>query len=163
MIIDAHHHLWKFSAAEYGWITPAMRRIRRSFLPPDLEKLMHHFGIEGTVAVQARQTLEETAWLLELSRAHSIIKGVVGWVPLTEGAAVKRHLDRFSGARKLRGVRHVIQDEPDPRYILRGDFNDGVRFQPSLRHSDLRKASACSHRIRRPAPQTGIRAGPHRQ
>ena len=66
MTIDAHHHLWKYSAAEYGWISPEMRAIRRDFLPEEMEKLMHHFGIEGTVAVQARQTLEETAWLLDL-------------------------------------------------------------------------------------------------
>jgi predicted TIM-barrel fold metal-dependent hydrolase len=69
MTIDAHHHLWKYNAAEYGWITPEQRVIRRDFLPEDLEPLMHHFGIEGTVAVQARQTLEETAWLLGLARA----------------------------------------------------------------------------------------------
>ena len=55
--------------------------------PEDLETLMHHFGIEGTVAVQARGTLEETAWLLGLADKHPLIRGVVGWVPLTEGAA----------------------------------------------------------------------------
>ena len=110
MMIDAHHHLWKYSAAAYGWISPEMRAIRRDFLPADLEKLMHYFGIEGTVAVQARQTLEETAWLLELARAHPLMRGVVGWVPLTEGAGVRRHLERFAGDRKLRGVRHVIHD-----------------------------------------------------
>ena len=135
MTIDAHHHLWKYSAAEYGWISPEMRAIRRDFLPEELEKLMHHFGIEGTVTVQARQTLEETAWLLELARKHAVMRGVVGWVPLTEGAGVKRHLERFAGDKKLRGVRHVIHDEADPRYILREDFNAGVR---SLRNFGLR-------------------------
>ena len=135
MKIDAHHHLWKYSAAEYGWISPEMRAIRRDFLPEDLEELMHHFGIEGTVAVQARQTLEETSWLLGLAEKHSLIRGVVGWVPLTEGASVKRHLERFAGNQKLRGVRHVIHDEADPRYILRDDFNAGVH---TLREFRLR-------------------------
>ncbi len=125
-MIDAHHHLWKYSAAEYGWITPQMAVIRRDFLPPQLEELMHHFGIEGTVAVQARQTLEETSWLLSLAEKHPLIRGVVGWVPLTDGAAVKRHLEKFCGEPRLRGVRHVVHDEPDPRYILRDDFNAGV-------------------------------------
>jgi L-fuconolactonase len=132
MLIDAHHHLWKYSAAEYGWITPQMRVIRRDFLPPQLEELMHHFGIEGTVAVQARQTLEETSWLLSLAEQHPLIHGVVGWVPLTEGAGVKPHLERFAANRRLRGVRHVIQDEPDPRYILRDDFNAGVAALPEF-------------------------------
>jgi len=134
-MIDAHHHLWKYSAEEYGWITPQMRTIRRDFLPEHLEEVMHFFGIEGTVAVQARQTLEETSWLLGLADKHALIRGVVGWVPLTEGAGVKRHLERFSANRKLRGVRHVIQDENDPRYILREDFNEGVR---ALRGTGLR-------------------------
>jgi L-fuconolactonase len=134
-MIDAHHHLWKYSPAEYGWITPQMPAIRRDFLPAQLEELMHHFGIEGTVAVQARQTLEETAWLLSLAEKHPLIRGVVGWVPLTEGAGVKRHLERFAGNHGLRGVRHVIHDEADPRYILRDDFNAGVR---ALREFGLR-------------------------
>ena len=127
MMIDSHHHLWKYSRAEYGWITPDMRVLQRSFLPPDLETLMHHFGIEGTVAVQARQTIEETRWLLSLAKQHPLIRGVVGWVPLTDGARVKPHLEHFSANKKLRGVRHVVHDEPDPRYILRDDFNAGVR------------------------------------
>jgi L-fuconolactonase len=135
MMIDAHHHLWKYSAAEYGWITPEMRSIRQSFLPGDLEKMMHHFGIEGTVAVQARGSLEETTWLLDLAHKHEIIRGVVGWVPLTEGAGVKKHLERFAADKKLKGVRHVVQDEPDPRYILRPDFNEGVK---ALREFGLR-------------------------
>jgi L-fucono-1,5-lactonase len=126
MMIDSHHHLWKYSAAEYGWITPEMPAIKRDFLPEHLEELMHYFGIEGTVAVQARQSLEETAWLLDLAAKHPIMRAVVGWVPLTEGAGVKRHLDRFASNPKLRGVRHIIQDEADPRYILRTDFNTGV-------------------------------------
>ena len=135
MNIDAHHHLWKYSAAEYGWITPEMRAIRRDFLPRDLEPLMHHFDIDGTVAVQARGTLEETTWLLGLAEKHPLIRGVVGWVPLTDGAGVKRSLEKFAGHPKLRGVRHVVQDEPDPRYILRPDFNEGVR---ALREFGLR-------------------------
>jgi len=135
MIIDSHHHLWKYTASEYGWISPEMKAIRRDFLPADLEALMHHFGIGGTVAVQARQTLEETSWLLGLAAEHSTIRGVVGWVPLTEGPAVRKHLERLAPNPKLRGVRHVIHDEADPRYILRDDFNAGVK---ALREFKLR-------------------------
>jgi L-fuconolactonase len=126
MTIDAHHHLWKYTTAEYGWISPQQSVIRRDFLPETLEPLMHHFGIDGTVAVQARQSLEETAWLLELGAKHPLIRGVVGWVPLVEGAGVKKHLERFARDPRLRGVRHVVQDEADPRFILRRDFNEGV-------------------------------------
>jgi len=134
-MIDAHHHLWKYSAAEYPWITPQMSVIRRDFLPAQLGELMHHFGIEGTVAVQARQTIEETSWLLSLAGKHPLIRGVVGWVPLTDGARVKPHLERFAANHRLRGVRHVIHDEPAPGYILRDDFNSGVA---ALREFGLR-------------------------
>jgi L-fuconolactonase len=133
MLIDSHHHLWKYSAAEYAWISPEMAVIKRDFLPPQLEELMHHFGIEGTVAVQARQTIEETSWLLSLADKHPLIRGVVGWVPLTEGAEVKRHLERFASNPRLRGVRHVIHDEADPRYILREDFNAGIGTLPEFK------------------------------
>jgi L-fuconolactonase len=126
MRIDAHHHLWKYSTAEYGWITPDMAALRRDFLPNDLEPMMHFFGIDGTVAVQARQTVEETAWLLDLAAKYPIIRGVVGWAPLTEGAGARKHLEKFAAHPRLRGLRHVVQDEPDPRYILRTDFNQGV-------------------------------------
>jgi L-fuconolactonase len=127
MKIDAHHHLWKYSAAEYGWITPQMPAIRRDVLPEDLEQLMHYFGIEGTVAVQARQSLTETQWLLDLAAKHPIMKAVVGWVPLTDGAKVKSVLEKFAANHTFKAVRHVVQDEPDPGYILRPDFNEGVR------------------------------------
>lgn len=134
-MIDSHHHLWKYSAAEYAWINADESALRRDFLPEQLENTMHHFGIDGTVAVQARQKLEETSWLLELSEKHPLIRGVVGWVPLTDGARVKPHLERFAKNRRLRAVRHVVHDEPDPRYILRDDFNAGVA---ELRQFNLR-------------------------
>ena len=68
--IDAHHHLWRYTAAEYGWIDEEMGALRRDFLPSDLRAAMASAGVDGTVAVQARQTLEETRWLLDLSLIH---------------------------------------------------------------------------------------------
>jgi len=81
--IDAHHHFWKYSAAQYEWIGDAMSVIRRDFLPSDLEKEIRAAGIDGVISVQARQTLEETRWLLAMAAQNDFIKGVVGWVPLT--------------------------------------------------------------------------------
>jgi L-fuconolactonase len=92
--IDAHHHFWKYCAAEYGWIDDAMSVIRRDFLPSDLEKEIREAGIDGVVSVQARQTLKETRWLLTMAARNDFIKGVVGWVPLTEHS-VRDELDLF--------------------------------------------------------------------
>ncbi len=124
MRIDAHQHFWRYNAQEYGWIGPEMAGLKRDFLPPDLWPLLQVAELQGCVAVQARQTLTETAWLLELAEEYSFIKGVVGWVDLCS-PDVEEQLARFSEG-KLCGVRHVLQDEADDRFMLRPDFRRGV-------------------------------------
>jgi L-fuconolactonase len=124
MKIDAHQHFWKYSAAEYGWIDDQMSIIRRDFLPSDLEREIHNAGIDGVVSVQARQTLEETRWLLSVAAQNDFVKGVVGWVPLTE-LSIRDELDLLRTNPRLRAIRHLVQDEPDG-YLLRKDFNAGV-------------------------------------
>lgn len=121
--IDAHQHFWKYTAAEYGWIGDDA--LRRDFLPGDLQKELTSAGIDGAVSVQARQTVEETEWLLSLAAQHPFLKGVVGWLPLTS-PTVERDIEKFAENKKLKALRHVVQDEKDDRYILRGDFNAGV-------------------------------------
>lgn len=125
MVIDAHHHLWQYSAAQYGWIDPGMEALRRDFVPADLRAVLRTSGVDGAVAVQARQTLEETNWLLDAADAHAEMLGVVGWVPLID-PKVEGLLEKLSERGKLKGVRHVLQDEPDDRYMLRADFNRGL-------------------------------------
>ncbi len=88
-----------------------MEVLKRDYLPGDLEPLLKTSGVSGTVVVQARQSLEETEWLLELADKHSFIQGVVGWVDLCS-PLVGEQLERFAGNPKLAGVRHVVQDEP---------------------------------------------------
>ena len=125
MKIDAHHHFWKYSPEEYGWIDEEKALLRRDFLPPHLHEEITAVGIDGVVSVQARQSLEETEELLRYSDQHEFMRGVVGWAPLIS-PSVKGDLERFSRHPKLKGVRHVLQDEPDDHYISRDDFNRGV-------------------------------------
>lgn len=132
MAIDSHHHFWKYSTAEYGWIDDTMKVIRRDFLPADLEQEIAAAGIDGVVSVQARQTLEENRFLLGFARQHDFIRGVVGWVPLTD-PNVKGALEQFAEQRKAKGVRHVLQGEPDDRYMLRADFNRGIALLKDFR------------------------------
>ncbi|MCY4584564.1 MAG: amidohydrolase family protein [Bryobacterales bacterium] len=122
---DSHHHFWRYSQSEYGWIHDGMRTIRRSFLPLDLEREIAEVGIDGVVSVQARQTLSETEDLLAWAQEHDFIRGVVGWVPLVSGS-VREEIERFADRDELKGVRHVLQSEPDNHYMLRDDFNRGV-------------------------------------
>jgi L-fuconolactonase len=122
--IDSHQHFWRYNPAEYGWMKPDWA-IRRDFLPTDLEPQLRACALDGCVAVQARQSLEETRWLLELADRAPIIKGVVGWVDL-QSETVGAQLAKFAGHPKFVGVRHVVQDEPDDNFMLRPDFLRGI-------------------------------------
>jgi L-fuconolactonase len=133
MKIDAHQHFWKYSPVEYGWISDEMSSIRRDFLPDDLRENLTATGFDGSVAVQARQTLEETDWLLDLACETDVIRGVVGWVPLAD-ESVCNELEHLANHPLLKGVRHVVQDEPDDNFILGEEFNRGVAM---LREFDL--------------------------
>jgi L-fuconolactonase len=131
MVIDAHHHFWRYSDEEYGWIPPDWSALRRDFLPADLARELADAGVDGVVSVQARQSLAETEWLLELAAQRDFIRGVVAWAPLI-APDLEAHLDRLAAhpaalAGKLRAFRHVLQGEPDDAYMLRDDFNRGVR------------------------------------
>jgi L-fuconolactonase len=125
MHIDAHQHFWVYTRDEYGWIDDSMARLQRDFLPEDLLPELESNGFRGSVAVQARQSLEETGWLLELADRSPGILGVVGWVNL---CSPDRHaqLRKFSANPKLVGVRHIVQSEPDNRFLLREDFLRGI-------------------------------------
>jgi len=103
-----------------------MAVLKRNFLSTDLVAVMKGAGVDGAVAVQARQTLEETQWLLELADECDGIRGVVGWAPIAE-KSLPRALEEFAGQPKLKGLRHIIQAERDESYILRDDFNSGIR------------------------------------
>jgi L-fuconolactonase len=125
MKIDSHQHFWRYSATDYPWIGAGMERLARDYLPADLEPPAAAAGIGGTVAVQARQTLEETRWLLELAERHPLIRGVVGWVDL-RSVDVHGQLREFAAREQFVGVRHVVQDEPDPRFLLGETFVRGL-------------------------------------
>ncbi|MEI6423777.1 MAG: amidohydrolase family protein [Lentisphaerota bacterium] len=126
MNIDAHHHFWIYNVKEYGWIDDDMKVIRRDFLPADLEEEIRGADIDGVVSVQARQTISETEWLLGFSENNDFIKGVVGWVPLLS-TDIRKYLSTFSVFPKFKAARHVVQGEPDDDFILRKDFNEGIK------------------------------------
>jgi L-fuconolactonase len=134
--IDAHQHFWRYSPKDYPWIDAGKERIARDFLVADLEAVARPEGIAGSVAVQARQSLAETRWLLELAAAHPFIRGVVGWVDLQSDQVGEQLAELRAGpaARggKLVGVRHVVQDEPDPRFFVGEAFVRGLRQLPAF-------------------------------
>lgn len=126
MNIDAHQHFWIYNSAEYGWIDESMKVLKRDYLPDDLLPELKKSGFGGSVVVQARQTPEETRWLLNLAGQYDFIKGVVGWVDICSESRLKKELDEFCKSVKLVGVRHVVHDEPDDNFMLRDDFLKGI-------------------------------------
>ena len=111
--IDSHQHFWRYDPVEYDWIDAQMGVLRRDFLPPDLRPLLDAQRIEQCIAVQARTTDEETDFLLALAAEYPWIAAVIGWVDL-RADDLQRRLDRWSGARKLAGFRHILQAEVIP-------------------------------------------------
>lgn len=125
MRIDAHQHFWHYDPREFGWISDAMAVLQRDFMPPDLKPLLERNGIQGSVAVQARQSEEETTFLLEQADRYEFVRGVVGWLDL-RSPHVSAQLQKYSAHKKLRGIRHLVQDEPDDRFMLLPDFLRGL-------------------------------------
>ena len=122
---DAHQHFWKYDAETHGWITDEMKALRRDFVPADLKKELDRNGFDGCVAVQADQSEEETQFLLDLAAEHSFIKGVVGWLDI-RAKNFEQRLEHFADQSALKGLRQIVQDEPDDRFLLQPDFMEGI-------------------------------------
>ena len=127
-MLDTHHHLWSYNADDYPWI-PANTPLAQNHLLVELEEATSLAGVTGTIAVQARQTNEESASLLKIADQSDLIRGVVGWIPLIS-ENVDEDLELFSDNPKFVGIRHVLQDEPDA-YFLRDDFHRGLSKLPA--------------------------------
>ncbi|WP_346860975.1 amidohydrolase family protein [uncultured Draconibacterium sp.] len=124
-IIDTHHHYWNYNPVDFDWIDDEMANIRKSFLPNDLKQTLAETNVNGVISVQARQCLEETDWLLSMAAEHDFMKGIIGWVPLTS-PEIEPVLEKYQNNSWLKGVRHVVQGEPDPEFILGKQFNAGI-------------------------------------
>ena len=125
MTVDSHQHFWHYHPDTHGWITPAMSVLRRDYLPADLEPELRDHGITGCVAVQAAQTAGETDFLLRLANENPFILGVVGWLDLRSDT-LPEQLEAYSAFPKLKGLRHIVQDEPDDRFMLQPGFLRGI-------------------------------------
>lgn len=119
MLIDAHQHYWQLARCDYGWLVPTMTGLYRDFLPADLAPALAAAGVGATVLVQAAPTTAETRFLLTLAERTPNVAGVVGWVPM-EAADVRRQIDDLvvAGHGLLKGLRPMLQDLPDPAWIL---------------------------------------------
>ncbi|MFE4665041.1 amidohydrolase family protein [Streptomyces sp. NPDC056716] len=129
MTVDAHHHVWDLSIRDQDWITgPELAPLRRNFTVADLRPEAEAAGIERTVLVQTITVAEETPEFLALAAAHELIAGVVGWTDLTAPGVADdlARLRALPGGDLLKGIRHQVQGEPDPDWLLRPDVRRGL-------------------------------------
>jgi len=124
-IIDSHQHFWRFDPVRDSWITDDMSVIRKDFLPEDLAPVLQENGVDGCVAVQADQSEEQNAFLLELAAVNPFIKGVVGWIDL-QSDSVRESLEFYTQYDKMKGFRHVLQGEVDRALMLKPGFKRGI-------------------------------------
>ena len=118
LVVDAHQHFWDVGRFQYPWMTPQVDPLRRNFLPRDLKPLLAQAGVDRTILVQAQHSLEESRWFLEMAGANDFIAGAVVWVDLSS-PNLGRDLDEFQRHPKFKGVRHIIEDEPDDAWVVR--------------------------------------------
>mgnify|MGYP000586338586 CR=1 FL=1 len=125
MKIDSHHHLWQYSSTEYGWIDDSMPVLKANFLNEELQSQLKANDIQGSVVVQARQSMEETRWLCEIAQSSNVIKGVVGWIDLLSDN-LEQELLTLKTQTKLKGFRHVLQGENDADFMANPKFIHGL-------------------------------------
>jgi L-fuconolactonase len=125
MRIDAHQHFWMYNSIRDAWINNDMQVLCQNFLPEDLWPLLQKNNMDGCVAVQADQSIDETNFLLKLADENDFIKAVVGWVDLRAND-VEMQLEKFSHNKKLKGFRHIVQAEAQEDFLLRDDFCKGI-------------------------------------
>jgi L-fuconolactonase len=123
--IDSHQHFWHYNPAEHTWMNKQMSVLKTNYLPNNIKPLLTESGIDGTVAVQARQNLDETEFLLDLSAQYELIQGVVGWVDMRSDD-MNAQLEKYAPHPKFVGVRHVVHDEPDDQFMLGDAFLRGL-------------------------------------
>lgn len=125
MKIDAHQHFWKYDTLRHDWIGDEMAVIRRDFLPEHLSGVLIANKIDGCIAVQADQSVEETEFLLQLAASHDFIKGVVGWVDF-RADNINEQLENYSQYNRLKGFRHILQAEKQRDLCLQNSFQKGI-------------------------------------
>ena len=125
-IVDSHQHFWQVGRFDYPWMTPTVEVLCQDYLPPALEPILNRCGVEHTILVQASNSVEETRWLLNLADQDSFIVGVVGWVDL-QADDVGRQLDEFTAHPKFKGVRHLVESEPDDDWLVQSSVLSGLK------------------------------------
>ena len=125
-MIDSHQHFWQVGRFDYPWMTSDLDVLYRDYLPHDLASIIETCGVTRTVLVQASNSVAESRWLLNLAGENSFIAGVVGWVDLIS-PIVDAQLNELSAHPKFKGVRHLVESEPNDDWLIQPSVLSGLR------------------------------------
>jgi L-fuconolactonase len=126
-IFDTHIHVWNFDRAKYSWLDCDKSILNRSYHLRELDTARLKAGITGGILVQAANNFEDTDWMLELASDNDWIKGVVGWLPLMDPESTEKALTaNYSKSKYFKGVRHLIHDEPDSKWLLQPEVIESL-------------------------------------
>ena len=126
--VDAHQHFWDLERFQYPWMTADMTVLRQNYLPEDLRPQLDRMGVDRTLFVQAQHNLDENDWALGLAAEHPWIAGVVGWLDLQSPRLEEQIEIRYAGNPQFVGVRHLVHDEADEKWISRDDVVHGLKL-----------------------------------
>lgn len=127
-IIDTHQHLWDLDRVEYPWLTPEFGVLHRTYLASELEPQLAPAGVNYTILVQAANSYEDTEYMFEQADAYDWMIGVVGWVPLLRPDEAAKAIELYRKNPYFKGVRHLIHNEPDPRWLLQPEVIEGLKL-----------------------------------
>lgn len=127
-IIDTHIHVWNFDKAVYPWLDGNTTVLNRTYNIEEIERERKQTGIAEGVLVQASNNLEDTDWMMEIATSTDWIKGVVGWLPLASTAATGKAFEKYTKEKYFKGVRHLIHDEPDPKWLLQPEVIESLKI-----------------------------------
>ena len=124
-IIDAHQHFWQFDPVRDSWINNEMLVIKKDFLPADLLPVLQNNKVDGCIVVQSDQSEKENEFQLSNAGTFDFIQGVIGWVDL-QSPDVEDRLNYYSSFKKMKGFRHILQEETDRQLMLKPAFTNGI-------------------------------------
>lgn len=130
-IIDTHLHVWNFEKADYPWLKGDTSILNRTYHLEELEAEQKAAGVTDVVLVQSANNLEDTDWMLDVAERKEPVIGVVGWLPLTEPDQTGKALEKYGQNRWFKGMRHLIHDEPDSKWLLQEPVIESLRLLAS--------------------------------
>ena len=128
-IVDTHIHVWDLKKAEYAWLKNDTSILNKTYSIEQLTPHIYKANVTYGILVQAANNFEDTDMMLEVANRADWIKGVVGWLPLTDPEAMEKSLtEKYLNNNYYKGCRHLIHNEGDPQWLLHDSVMESLKI-----------------------------------